>query len=362
MLSAISIRKATRAASWACVTVAVMACHWPGDAAAQSPAVHFDMNPVAACRNVTSPEFEALNPDERLVEADFEISALIRQGDEDDLLQFFYRLELQDAATSVVDYSPKTTLASDQASNVTKEERTERSNHVGVVLTSPLDWPGKLTASSDLGQKSMGSTRYELVPEMTAVTASGTVQRGRGVYFKLRPSRSHTLEGARRFSVVMRVPAAWRGGYAQWNCTASGIGRGLVRTLDERIQCGERRFVVALYLDGDAEAKAAAQRLVRAETDLWRVVTTRRAEIERLNRPTFRDRLEGLIRPAGTSISLSKPRPSSSTESRDSTPLGDVSLAALEGRHLPPDVEQALAEFRSASTQLRGLQHGVTCN
>jgi hypothetical protein len=361
MLSGISIRKSIFTASWAWATIAITPAYSPGDAAAQSPEVHFDMNPVVACRNVTTPQFEASNPDERLVEADFEISALIRQGDEDDLLQFFYRLELQDASVSIVDYSPQTTLASDQASNVTKEERTEKSNHVGVVFTSPLDWPGKLTASSDLGQKSMGSTRYELVPEMTAVTASGTVQRGRGVYFKLRPSRSHTLEGARRFSVVMRVPAGWRGGYAHWNCSASGIGRGLVRTLDERIQCGERRFVVALYLDGDAEAKAAAQRLVRAETDLWRAVTTRRAEIERLNRPTFRDRLESLIRPAGASISLSKPQPLSSTAPTDSTALGDVRLAALQARRLPPEVEQALAEYQSARSQLRGLKHEVAC-
>ncbi len=362
MLSGISVRTAIPAASWAWAIIAITASYSPCGAAAQSPAVHFDMNPVVACQNVTTPEFEASNPDERLVEADFEISALIRQGDEDDLLQFFYRLELQDAAALVVDYSPKTTLASDQASNVTKEERTEKNNHVGVVFTSPLDWPGKLTASSDLGEKSMGSTRYELVPEMTAVTASGTVQRGRGVYFKLRPSRSHTLEGARRFSVVIRVPAGWRGGYAHLNCTASGVGRGLVRTLDERIQCGQRRFVVALYLDGDAEAKAAAQRLVRAETDLWRAVTARRAEIERLNRPTFRDRLESLISPVGASISLSHPQPLSSIAPTDSTAPGDGSLAALQASRLPPEVEQALAEYQWARNQLRGLRNEASCN
>jgi hypothetical protein len=221
-------------------------------------------------------------------------------------------------------------LASDQASNVTLERRAEKSNHLGVVLTSPLDWPGKITASSDLGQKTMDSTRYELVPQMTAVTASGTIQRGRGVYYKLKPSRSLTLEGARRFQVVLRVPVTWRGGYAYLHCTATGISRGLVRTLDETVACGQRRFVVALYIDGDAEAKAAAQRLVQAETELHQVVSTRRAEIERMNRPTLRHRLESVF-----------------------------NLPPPTADRLPTEVRQAVTEYQSARSQLRLLASGT---
>ena len=331
--------------------VVVFAALMPGGVYAQSPLVHFDMNPAVACRDVTPPEFAEANPDERLVEARFEISALIRQVNYDTLLHFFYRLETQEDSVSVADYLPKTTLASDQASNVTMERRSEKSNHAGVTLTSPVDWPSKLTASTDLGQKAADSTRVELVPQMIAVTASGTVQQGRGVYFKLKPSRSQTLEGARQFTVVLRVPNGWRGGYAYLACTAAGIDRGLVRPLDERILSGDRRFVVALYLEGDVEAKAAAQRLVRAETDLYRVASSRRAELDRLNRPSLRQRLDSLFSSARPLI------PANWTQQLVFAQQ-PPSIERVADR-LPAEVQQAIAEYNAARSELRFLTDGM---
>ncbi len=321
------------------VVLAGFAC---SDAVGQSPKVHFDMHTVIACRDVTSPEFQASRPDLRLVEARFEVSALLTQGSEDDLLQFFYRLEVQSPDVSVADYWPKTRLASDQATNVTREQRAEKSNHVGAVLTSPLDWPGKVTASGDVGQKSMDSSRYELVPQMMAVTASGTVQRGRGVYYKIRPSRSSTLEGARRFRVVLQVPAGWRGGDAYFECTATGIDRGLVRSLDDQITCGQRRFVVALHLEGDAEARQAAQHLIAAETDLVQTLSSHRAELERRNRFPLRHHLESLF------VAARSPSMLLNAAARDSA----------DSRTLPPEVQQAVAEYQAARDHLRFLPNG----
>ena len=352
MLPATSVQPAFRLAPFhSLAMVAVLASTLPSGVRAQSPLVHFDMNPAVACRDVTPPEFAAANPDERLVEARFEISALIRQGNEDNLLQFFYRLETQEHSVSVADYSPKTTLASDQAGNVTMERKSEKSNHAGVTLSSPVDWPGKVTASSDLGQKAADSTRYELVPQMIAVTASGTIQQGRGVYFKLKPSRSHTLEGARQFTVVLRVPRTWRGGYAYLACNAAGIDRGFVRPLDEQILSGARRFVVALYLEGDGEAKAAAQRLVRAETDLYRAVSSRRAELERLNRPTLRQRFDSLFG------STRPPIPANWTQQLVFAQQPQQ-IDRIADR-LPPEVQEAIAEYNTARSQLRFLADGA---
>ncbi len=322
----------------------------PQDAGAETPQVYFDMNPAVACHDVTSPEFAAANPDERMVEARFEVSPLIRQGSEDDLLQFLYRLESQQTSVSVADYSPKTTLASDQAGNVVIEKKTETNNHAGLALTAPLEWPVKVTGSGDLGTKSLDSVRHELVPRMIPVTASGTIQRGRGVYFKLKPSRGGTLEGSKQFTVIFRVPQSWRGGSALLACTALGVDRGVVRPLDEQIICGVRRFIVALYLEGDVDAKAAAQRLVRAESQLWHAVSTRRAEIERLSRPTLVhkvgmlfDAVRPLIPEEWAQQLVYGPRPE---------------LTGKIAARLPPEVQEAVAEYDLARRELRSLAAG----
>lgn len=331
-----------RAMGFSAILCGVLAGLIGSPAVAQPPQVHFDLQPVIACRDVTSPELQESRPDLRLVEVRFDVSALLLQGSEDDLLQFFYRWEVPLPSAAVADYWPRTKLTSDQATNETREQRAERTNHVGAALTSPLDWPGKVTASGDVGQKSMESSRYELVPQMTAVTASGTVQRGRGVYYKIRPCRSSTLEGARRFRVVLRVPADWRGGDAYLECTATGIDRGLVRSLDEQITCGQRRFVMGLYLEGDAQARQAAQDFVAAETDLAQVLSSHRAELERRNRFPLRHRLESLF------VSARSP----------SVLLSSVSRDAADLRSLPPKVEQAVVEYRAARDHLRLLSNG----
>ncbi|HPM83158.1 MAG TPA: hypothetical protein PLF81_20795, partial [Candidatus Anammoximicrobium sp.] len=87
--------------------------------------VSFDVMPTVGCRDVTTAEFAEANPDERLIEAHVEVSSLIRQGNEGDLLQYFYRFDSPRRTMRIVDYTPKTTLASDVAGNVTIEKKKE---------------------------------------------------------------------------------------------------------------------------------------------------------------------------------------------------------------------------------------------
>jgi hypothetical protein len=186
---------------------------------------------------------------------------------------------------------------------------------------------------------------------MIPVTASGTIRHGRGVYFKWRPSRSGTLEGSKSFTVTFRVPTSWRGAHAKLACTALGIDRGVVRPLDERIVCGARRFVLALYLDGDTEAKSAAQRLVRAETDFWKIVSASRNEIERRSRPT-------LVHRFGVLFDVVRPViPEDWTQQLIYGPQAE----ALQNiaKRLPPEVRQAAAEYDLARRELRGLGTGT---
>jgi hypothetical protein len=126
---------------------------------------------------------------------------------------------------------------------------------------------------------------------MKAVAASGTLDRGRGVYFKLKPSRSTSLEGAKEFVVVFRVPADWRGDFLYLSCTATGVKRSVVPPLREDVVCGKRRFIVAIYSEGDRAARAAAERLVRAEWVLVRTISANRQAIQRQFYPTLAHKL-----------------------------------------------------------------------
>lgn len=319
---------------------------WPVLAA--SPDVAFDVTPSVGCRDVTTAEFTEANPDERLVEAQIEVSSLIREGNEGDLLQYFYRFDSPRQTLRIVDYAPKTTLASDLAGNVVIEKKQESTRGLGGTVAAPLEWPVKLAGSGELATKTLDSTRYELVPPMTAVAASGTLDRGYGVYFKLRPSRSTSLEGAKSFSMVFRVPHNWRADYVHLSCTASAAAKGLLGPLDEQLVCGRRKFVVALYAEGDASAKAAAERLVRAESDLLQTISANRKELERRYYPTVVHRVGAMLE--GVSASL----PENVAEAI--VYGGQTSDRQMLELRLPAEIRQAVTKYTVARRALAGLR------
>lgn len=309
-----------------------------------SPRVRFDLAPAVACKDVTPSEFAKANPDEKLVQATFKVSSLIRSGKENDLIRFFYRVESLEQTIRVVDYSPKTTLASDVAGNISIEKKKDTTNHIGMALTGPFDWPVKMSGSGDLGSKSHDAIRYELLPQQFAVAASGTIHRGYGVYFKLRPSRSTSLEGEKDLTVVFRVPREWRGDYVQLSCTAIGVRRGVVRPLDEHAVFGARRFVVALYVDGDGSAKAAAERLVRAESELLKTVSANRREIEERFYPTIAHKI-------GAFLDVIEPTLPENWAERLIYGPHDGEFDGITNR-LPSQVQEAVNEYSVARREL----------
>lgn len=311
---------------------------------ASPPRVSFDSDPLVACRDVTPTEFAEANPDERLVRADIQVSSLIRNGGERDLIQYFYRVESPEETIRIVDYSPKTTMASDVAGNISVERKKEKTNHIGMALTGSIDWPVRVTGSGDVGSKSNNVERYELLPEKFAVAASGTVRRGYGVYFKLKPSRSTTLEGSKRFALVFRVPKEWRGEYVHFSCTAVGFRRGVVAPLDERTVCGARRFVIALYAQGDTSAKLAAERLARAEAGLLKTVSENQREIERRFYPT-------IVHKVGAMLDVIEPPVPDDWTQRLIYGTQQFGIAEIAKR-LPSDVKEAVDEYAVAKREL----------
>jgi hypothetical protein len=318
-------------------------------AVAASWDVSFDLTPSVACRDVTTAEFAEANPDERLVEAQIEVSSLIRRGKEDALLEYFYRFDSPRRTLRIMDYWPKTTLTSDMAGNVTVENKQEATKGLGMTVAAPLDWPVKFGSSGELGIKTLHATRYELVPPMSVVAASGTLDRGHSVYFKLRPSRSTSLEGAKPFTLVFRVDTRWRADYVHLTCTASGVAKGLLGPLDEQKVRGRQRFVVALYAEGDASAKAAAERLVRAESELLKTISANRQALEKRFYPTLAHRFSAMFDGASAAA-----LPDSVA---DAVVYGDrtTDKDRLDLR-LPSEVRQAVVRYTVARRALSSLR------
>lgn len=314
-------------------------------AEAKPPRVRFDMLPAVGCRDVTDDEFAHLHPGERLLEAKFEISSILDSGGESELTEFFFRMTSPQQSFHVVDYSPRTTLASDYAGGITIEKKKEDSKGLGLTATGGWE-AAKITGHGDAGLKDTLTTKYELVAPMESVTASGTVQNGYGVYFKLRRSRQDTLEGAKEFQLIFRAPQQWRGDILHVHCEARGTQRGIVHQLDEEVQCGFGQFPIALYLAGDEEAKRIAEQFVVTNHRLRSTAIKSQQEIKRRSYPTVLHELGGLLELAEPKI----PKAWLEQLLSDNAPGHD-----FENR-LPAQVRTAASEYLVAKRELRKLK------
>jgi hypothetical protein len=197
------------------------------------------------------------------------------------------------------------------------------------------------TAGTDVGSKNGSNIRYELKPPMEAVLVAGTIERGTGVYFKLRPAPDTPLEGSREFKLVMRVPSAWRGDLMYVRCEALQQRRGKVTSH------GTSRFVVGLYSEGDDYARHAAEQLVLAEAELRNTVARHRKAIERRAVPS-------LVHKVGAMLDVYDPRIPTSWLDRVVYGSADADQHDFY-RYLPSDVQRVADKYRQAKRRMYKL-------
>jgi hypothetical protein len=232
--------------------------------AAEPPRVQFDTPYVVACRDVTPANYAASHPGYKLIEAKLEISSLLVVGQEKDLTHYFIRVESPQHTLAIVDYLPKT-MHEALASKMTTEKSTERAVALGINLSEKYELLTLPGPSAGIGQKKTSSVKTELLPPLETVAASGTLDRGSVLFFKIKSTPRNLLEGTREYALVLRVPANWRADYIRVRCEAEGIRHGMVSTFDEQIGCGQREFLVSLYQDGDEGARQIAENFARRE-------------------------------------------------------------------------------------------------
>jgi hypothetical protein len=298
--------------------------------------VTFDAEPLVPCVDVTDDEFALLHPDERLVEARIRLSTLVRFGVKQEELRLFVAVHTGSPEARVYDFLPKTTIDSAYAGNLSIETNEEKTKSLGVTATGALDLV-KASGNGNLSKKDTHKVRYELLPPKETLTASGTLERGTGVYFKLRGSGQVSLEGSQEYLVALRVPTAWRGGIAAVQ-TKAFRKRGK--------PAGQAQFLLTLYQAGDSDAKEAAEKLVGRELALRQLAQKLVGDIKHNALPSWAHRL-------GNSLSVVDAKIDS--DWLEQVVFSNDSTAVRGYERLPRKIREATQAFARARRDLLTL-------
>lgn len=235
---------------------------------AGAPAIQFDMPAVTTAFDTSLPG------QSREVTFDLVVSTLVVGSIDDSSAgpppvdHLLVRCSLRDRLP-VVDFVPKTELQTDYAGPISITKKSEQADSFGLNIDGAVPYVGAGRVGTDDSTKLSDQTQFQRQAPMAAVIASGTTDRGRGVYFKLRWTTQQVLEGEKHFRISFAVPASWRGGLVDVSVTANGIERSLFGSSKSK-KLAEREFVIAVYQQDDPEASEIAMRLAELDRELTR--------------------------------------------------------------------------------------------
>jgi hypothetical protein len=208
---------------------------------------------------------EEVDRDRELIEVVIPVSTRVRDGSEKDVKQCLYTLvdPGMPPTLSVTDWLPRTELKTEYAKPI--QYSRENLANIGISMTAKY----VVSATGQASDQLKSGVNYEMLPPQETVLASGTIQHGHGIFFKLRSSTQTTLEGEKSFSAIFSVPRGWRGGCLRLECEAVGVRRGIMSLLDREVNNGPAVFYVGLYRADDAEAEHLAADLARRQQELF---------------------------------------------------------------------------------------------
>ncbi len=223
----------------------------------------FDVPDKIECRDVTPTKCAAAYPDVKVIEATIRISASLEEGTEDSIVDFTYMISSPEMRLKILDYLPNTLLesrfADDRIEVTDRIEDTDTTNLEALAGYSIFS----LSAARSQVNRRTESNQYERIAPKALVLASGTMNRGHGVFYKLRRSNTVSLEGAKEFTFLAKVPKNWRGDWCTVMCTSRANKKTLLG--NSIVSAGAARVDVGLHLSGDKEAADLCRQLCRAQ-------------------------------------------------------------------------------------------------
>ncbi len=239
--------------------------------------VMFDVSPTVACRDVSLEATNPSDPHRRLMEATIQVSTIVTSGSADAIHECLYQFYAPDRRMLVEDFAPKTTLVTDVVGNVTVRQAEDASRNLHLSVGTQLQDVVRGDLQGGHNRSESSALSFERLPARELLTAAGTLARGNGVYFKLKPTPQTSIEGSREFKIVLLVPDTWRADYLRAICVArDASGR----------ECGVANYMLPLYDMHDAIARQAAYDLVEAERQLLSTAGRHRQAVRKARMPT----------------------------------------------------------------------------
>ncbi len=245
--------------------------------------VAFDVNQMAPARDANSIGLMRQMPNSRMVDVQLDVSALFTPGDAAVVTEYTVRIVSRHEDVQVADYSPRTELQSDVFGPMQISQEADRVREAAIRGVGGYPGVGSAQGYAYFHDNSHETVHYAKKPSMELVNAAGTLERRRGVYFKVKQSSQTTLEGARPFRIVFEVPNSWRADLLDVTIEAAGLENP--HSKRPRV-LSTQQFVVALYQEYDENAANTATRYVRQQLNLKQFAKTYARDIEQRSYPT----------------------------------------------------------------------------
>ena len=192
--------------------------------------VSFDSPLSVSCRDVTPKNASTKDAAYRLIEARLKLTSKLNIP-ESELDCIEYRISLPQSC-ELQDYLPKTAVNSVFASPIETKNSHSSKSRMQIVYggggSASFSIPGVANLSGGGEGKSVTSNadstasgiQVDLLPPKQLVLGAGTEERGRVLYFRMRPFNQITLEGQREFGCLLKVPKDWKGECIELSCLA----------------------------------------------------------------------------------------------------------------------------------------------
>jgi len=228
------------------------------------PATEFDFPRVLECRDVTLTEESG--SEHRAIEIVIPVSVRFDGRETRHVEEIDVDFGAASEDLHVCRFYPATELTSDLADPIERTTTIEKSHGVNATLGGELplvagDLVAHLTPSisGTLGNRETSTEKTSRLAPKRPVIVSGTKDRRRGVFFKIKRSSQTTLEGVHELTIVFEVPADWQSGSLQVACRALGRKK-LFGIVQQSRVFGQTMAPVYLYLEGNGPARQTAQR------------------------------------------------------------------------------------------------------
>jgi hypothetical protein len=285
-----------------CLALLLLSWHSVGSAAAQP--IVFDAPAIVVAEPINPEVVAEPTMGGELLRLRITLSTVIAPDFRGTIQEYLVEIHSPGQTLRIVDFWPKDEAYSEFEGAVNVEASRQKDEHFSFNLGASYPTIGHAQASGDYRNRMDVQESYRRRPPMQAVTSSGTIRQGFGVFYKFRPGPVDILEGSRQIALLVEAPRGWRADMLQVAMTAAGANSSNPRSATAQQRgsvLASQRFWMTTHREGDAAAAAQALAYVRHERHVRGLAASKQEEIDRRSAPS-------LLRTVGLALNAIEPR------------------------------------------------------